>query len=390
MITKIAKYIFIFFLFFFPKNYIGDTVFIQGAAATPLALVTAMAEHGKSAGLKNVTTCAMHTEGAAEYADPSMEGIFRSVSFFMGGNVRKAVADGRADTVPIFLQDIPKLFHNKVYVPDVALISVSPPDQHGYCSLGTSVDCVRAALTHSKCIVAQINKQMPRTFGDAIIHQSHFDFAAHVDVPLPSHADKAPTVQETKIGQLIAENLVVDGATLQLGIGSIPDAVLSALCNHKDLGIHSEMFSDGVVELVNKGAITNNKKTIHKGRFVGSFLIGSRKLYDFVDNNPLIEMLDVSYVNNVGIISRNPNMTAINSCIEVDLTGQVCSDSIGTRMYSGFGGQVDFIRGAAEGFDGKGKPIIALTSTTKRNESKIVPTLKLGKYSNIYLYIFHK
>lgn len=261
---------------------------MQGAAATPTRLVRSLADHGRAAGLSNVTVCAMHTEGGAEYTAADLAGVFRSVSFFMGGNVRKAVAEGRADTVPIFLQDIPRLFNDGIYKPDVALISVSPPDEHGYCSLGTSVDCVRAALKHSKRIVAQINKQMPRTFGDAIVHQSHFDFAAHVDEPLPSHATKPPKAYETKIGQLIAENLVTDGATLQMGIGSIPDAVLLALQNHKDLGIHSEMFSDGVVTLVERGCITNAKKTIHRGRIVASFLIGSRKLYDFVDNNPFI------------------------------------------------------------------------------------------------------
>ncbi|KAJ6637676.1 4-hydroxybutyrate coenzyme A transferase [Pseudolycoriella hygida] len=356
----------------------GHTVFMQGAAATPTVLVKAMAEHGRNANLRDVKICAMHTEGLAEYTDPALEKVFRSTSFFMGGNVRKAVAEGRADCVPIFLHEIPLLFHKKIYCPDVALISVSPPDQHGYCSLGTSVDCVRAALMHSKCIVAQINKQMPRTFGDSIIHQSHFDFATCIDVPLPAHGHKQQTDQETRIGQLIAENLVEDGATLQMGIGNIPDAVLTALHNHKDLGIHSEMFADGVVDLVKNGCVTNAKKTIHKGRIVGSFLIGSKKLYDFVDNNPFIEMLDIAYVNNVGIIAKNPKMTAINSALEVDLTGQVNADSIGTRMYSGFGGQVDFIRGAAEGFDGKGKPIIAIPSVTKRNESKIVPTLKTG------------
>lgn len=226
--------------------------------------------------------------------------------------------------------------------------------------------------------IAQINKQMPRTFGDSIIHQSHFDYAVHVDTPLPEHGGKPPSEIETKIGKLIAENLVEDGATLQMGIGNIPDAVLNALHNHKDLGIHSEMFAGGVVDLVAKGCVTNNKKKYHQGRIVGSFLIGTKKLYDFVDNNPFIEMLDIYYVNHTSIVARNPKMTAINSCIEVDLTGQICSDSIGTRMYSGFGGQVDFIRGAAEGFDGKGKPIIALPSVTNKGQSKIVPTLQAG------------
>nr|CAD7462814.1 unnamed protein product [Timema tahoe] len=444
----------------------GDTVFIQGAAATPIELVKAMTEYGKTSGLKGVTVCHMHTEGNAGYTEADCDGIFRSLSFFMAKNVRKAVAEGRSDTIPIFLQDIPKLFHQKIIKPNVALIQVSPPDQHGYCSIGTSVDCVRAALIHSKleefyphlcgkksgksftknhpqytnrdsysklliisssvdcesdtldnsttetdpkkrystkfgfnpvflygitnaqkrlgsdcCFMttaAQVNPQMPRTFGDSQIHQSHFDFAVKVDVPLPEHGGEPATEVEQKIGSQIAENLVDDGATLQLGIGSIPDAVLAALHDHKDLGIHSEMFAAGTIPLFKSGAITNNKKVIHQGKTIGSFLIGTRALYDFVDNNPSIEMKEVNYVNNTHIISQNPKMTAINSCIEVDLSGQVVADSIGTRMYSGFGGQVDFIRGSAEGFDGKGKPIIALPSTTNKGESKISPFIKQG------------
>lgn len=355
-----------------------DTVFCGGAASTPVILLDGMVAHATKNNLEDITVCHMHTEGPATYAKPEYSEIFRSNSFFMGGNVRKAVADGRGDNMSIFLQEIPLLFHRKIVQPDVAFVHVSPPDNHGYCSLGTSVDCVRAALTHSKKIVAQINKQMPRTFGDAIIHQSHFDVAICVDTPLPQHGGKPPSEIECKIGKLIAENLVEDGATLQMGIGSIPDAVLNALHDHKDLGIHSEMFANGVVDLVENGCITNSQKKYHRGRIVGSFLIGSQKLYDFVDNNPSVEMLEIDYVNNVGIIARNPKMTAINSCIEVDLTGQVSSDSIGTRFFSGFGGQVDFIRGAAEGCDGKGKPIITMPSVTNKGESKIVPTLKQG------------
>lgn len=356
----------------------GNTVFASGAAATPIHLLDAMTKHGKDNNLRDITVVHMHTEGPASYCAPDCKDIFRSKSTFMGGNVRAAVADGRGDAIPIFLHEIPILFRRKLIQPDVAIVSVSPPDEHGYATLGTSVDCVRAALENSKIIVAQVNKQMPRTFGDSIIHESHFDFAVNVDIPLPAHAHKEMSATETKIGNLIAENLVEDGATLQMGIGNIPDAVLNALHNHKDLGIHSEMFAGGVVDLVNKGCVTNDKKTYHRGRIVGSFLIGTKKLYDFVDNNPFIEMLEINYVNNVGIVARNPKMTAINSALEVDLTGQVCADSIGTRMYSGFGGQVDFIRGAAEGYDGKGKPIIALASVTNKGQSKIVPTLKLG------------
>lgn len=357
----------------------NDTVFLSGAAATPIPLVNAMTEYGKKCGLKNVTVCHMHTEGTAPYTAPECEGIFRSNSFFMAGNVRKAVAEGRSDAVPIFLQDIPLLFNRKIVQPDVAMVTVSPIDEHGFTSLGTSVDCVRSALTHAKKIVALVNKQMPRTFGDAVIHSSHFDYAVEVDEPLPQHGDAKTSEAETKIGQLIAENLVDDGATLQMGIGSIPDAVLGSLGNHKNLGIFSEMFSVGVIDLVKKGAITNHNKPIHRGKIVTSFLIGNKKLYDFVNNNPFILMKEVNYTNSTANIRIHPKMTAINSCIEVDLTGQVSSDSIGTRMYSGFGGQVDFIRGAAEGLDGLGKPIIALQSINpKTKESKIAPFIKQG------------
>lgn len=337
-----------------------------------------MTDHGVENSLKGITVCHMHTEGAAKYCNPENKDIFRSLSFFMGGNVRKAVSEGHGDAIPIFLHEIPLLFHKKIVCPDVALIHVSPPDRHGYCSLGTSVDCARAALMNSKVIIAQINKQMPRTFGDSIIHKSHIDYAINIDTPLPAHGGKPPSDVEARIGKLIAENLVADGATLQMGIGNIPDAVLNGLHNHKDLGIHSEMFAGGVVDLVAKGCVTNNKKKIHQGHIIGSFLIGPKKLYDFVDDNPFVQMLDVYYVNRPEIVRQNPRMTAINSAIEVDITGQVCADSIGTRMYSGFGGQVDFIRGAAEGFDGLGKPIIALPSSTNKGESKIVPTLKVG------------
>lgn len=268
--------------------FTGKTVFAQGAAATPIELLNAMTKHGKERNLRDIRVVHMHTEGPASYCAPELKDIFRSVSTFMGGNVRKAVAEGRGDSIPIFLHEIPLLFRKKMIQPDIALIHVSPPDQHGYASLGTSVDCVRAALENSKVIIAQINKNMPRTFGDGIIHQSHFDFAVNVDTPLPEHGGKATSDVETKIGNLIAENLVDDGATLQMGIGNIPDAVLNALHNHKDLGIHSEMFAGGVVDLVAKGCVTNNNKIIHKGRIVGSFLIGTKKLYDFVDNNPFI------------------------------------------------------------------------------------------------------
>nr|XP_027219060.1 uncharacterized protein LOC113811493 [Penaeus vannamei] len=355
-----------------------DVVFVHGAAATPLKLVSAMTEHGKAAQLSNVRVCHIHTEGPASYTKPDCEGIFRSNSFFIGSNCREAVNDGRADCVPIFLSEIPLLFHRRIINIDVALVQVSPPDKHGFCSLGTSVDCARAAVINAKYIIGQVNPCMPRTFGDGVIHKSHFDAMVDGIDNLPEHKPKKRTEVENEIGRLIADNLVDNGATLQMGIGNIPDAVLASLKGHKDLGIHSEMFSDGVVDLVEAGCITNTHKKYHPGKIVGSFIVGTRRLFDFVDNNPFVMMCDVSFVNNIPIIAQNPKVTAINSCIEVDLTGQVVSDSIGTRMYSGVGGQVDFIRGAAVGRDGQGKPILAMPSTTSRGESKIVPFLKQG------------
>ncbi|KAK4321638.1 hypothetical protein Pmani_007585 [Petrolisthes manimaculis] len=356
----------------------GDVVFVHGAAATPLRLVAALTEHGKSNGLKDVTVCHIHTEGPALYTSPDCEGIFRSNSFFLGANCRNAVNEGRADYVPIFLSEIPLLFHRGIINIDVALIQVSPPDKHGFCSLGTSVDCARAAVQNAKHIIGQVNPCMPRTFGDGLIHKSHFDAMVDGLANLPEHKPRPRSDVENKIGSLIAENLVVNGATLQMGIGNIPDAVLASLGDHKDLGIHSEMFSDGVVDLVEAGCVTNTHKTFHPGKIVSSFIVGTRKLFNFVDNNPFVVMCDVSVVNSIPVISQNPKVTAINSCIEVDLTGQVVSDSIGTRMYSGVGGQVDFIRGAAVGRDGEGKPILAMPSTTSKGESKIVPFLKQG------------
>lgn len=353
-------------------------IFVQGAAATPVELLRAMTDYGVRCNVRNVRLYHMHLEGSAPFAKPENAKHFRSMSLFIGGNVRSAVNQGTADCIPIYLHEIPKVFKQGIVKPDIALIHVSPPDCHGYCSLGTSVDCVRTAISHSKYIVALVNKNMPRTFGDALIHVSHIDFAVQHDCPLPMHPAPKPSKEEQQIGKNIAEHLVLDGATLQMGIGSIPDAVLSNLTNHKDLGIHSEMFSDGILALVNKGCITNNQKKAHRGHIVGSFCIGSEKLYEFMNDNPFIEMLNVDYVNDPRVIARQPKMTAINACIEVDITGQISSDSIGTRMYSGFGGQLDFISGAAMAEDGCGKPIIALQSQTKKGVSKIQPILKSG------------
>ncbi|KAK3101047.1 hypothetical protein FSP39_000556 [Pinctada imbricata] len=353
-------------------------VYIHGAAATPIKLVEAMTDHAKKAGLQNVEVLHIHTEGPGTYNLPEYDGIIRSNSLFLGANARKAVAEGRADTIPIFLSEIPQLFRRHIIDIDVALVSVAPPDKHGFCSLGTSVDCTRSAIQNAKYIIAMVNENLPRTFGDGVIHQSHIDAMVENTQPLPELKRGALSKEEKEIGKVIADNLVADGATLQMGIGSIPDAVLAQLGHHKNLGVHSEMFSDGVVELVEKGVITNSEKSILTGRLVSSFSIGTKILYDFLHNNPSVEMRDVEFTNSTSIICQNPKMTAINSCIEVDLTGQVCADSIGPRMYSGFGGQIDFIRGAALGLDGQGKPIIAMPSATKKGESKIVPELKYG------------
>lgn len=362
-----------------------NTVFVSGAATTPIEILRSMTDHGKQKQLKNIRVCSIHTEFESPYSTPECEGIFRPMAFFISSNMRKCINEGRGDAVPIFLHDIPYVFERNVIPVDVSIISVSPPDHHGFCSLGTSVDCIRSALGKSKIIIAQVNNCIPRTFGEAIIHQSHIDYAVRCDRELPAHEHKDPNPTETAIGKHIADNLVEDGATLQMGIGAIPDATLTCLKDHKDLGIHSEMFSLGVIDLVNSGVITNHNKTFDKGLIVTSFLMGNKKLYDFVDNNPLICMRQVSYTNNVHIISQQPKMTAINSCIEVDLTGQIVSGSIGYRLYSGYGGQVDFIRGAAEGFDGKGKPIIALGSVNPKTKdarglpsSKIVPKIQEG------------
>lgn len=320
----------------------------------------------------------IHTEGPGEYNDPEFKDIFRSNSLFTGANCRKAIEEGRADFTPIFLGDIPQLFYKGIIKPDVALVQVTPADKHGFHSLGSSVDCTRAAIMHAKYIVGQVNTRLPRTQGDALIHKSHFDALVEADMELPEHKAKPLTDIEKAIGKHIAENLVEDGATMQMGIGAIPDAVLSQCAHHKNLGVHSEMFSDGVVELVEKGVITNNNKKLETGKIVSSFIIGSRKLFDFADDNPFLTMRRIDWVNAESVIAQNPKVTAVNSCIEVDIVGNVCSDSIGTRVYSGFGGQVDFLRGAALGHDGKGKPILAMPSTTNKGISKIVPTLKTG------------
>jgi len=351
----------------------GDRVFVQTAAATPTVLTAALTARSRE--LRNVEFVHLHTEGPAPYAAADLADSFHTNSLFIGANIREAVHAGHADFIPIFLSEVPALFRRGILPLDVALVHVSPPDHHGFCSLGVSVDATRAAVHAASKVIAQINPYMPRTHGDGLIHTDRIDTAVEVDVPLPEFPPRPLSEAERALGGFCA-GLVEDGATLQTGIGAIPDAVLAALIDHRDLGLHTEMFSDGAVNLIESGIITNVHKRVHPGKVVSSFVMGTRRLYDFVDDNPQVVMLDCAYVNDTAVIRRNPKVTAINSAIEVDFTGQVVADSIGTRMYSGVGGQMDFIRGASlsEG----GKPIIALMSTTRRGEARIVPTIKPG------------
>ncbi len=351
----------------------NDRVYIQAGSAAPQTLINAMTARHEE--LRNVKICHLHTEGKAPYADPELKDSFHVNSFFIGSNVRHTLLAGNGSYTPVFLSELPILFKRNIIDIDVTLIQVSPPDKHGYCSLGTTVMATVAAIENADHVIAQINPQMPRTHGDGIIHISELN--SFVEVNEPIHEVNIPKINEVqhKIGGYIAE-LIDDRSTLQMGIGNIPNAVLQKLGNHKDLGLHTEMFSDGVIDLILKDVINGNYKGVNPGRALATFLLGSRKLYDYVDDNPFIEMRTADYVNNVSVIMQNPKMVAINSAIEVDLTGQVCSDTIGTRLYSGVGGQMDFIRGASlsEG----GKAIIALPSQTKYGESKIAPFLKRG------------
>jgi len=349
----------------------GSRVFIHSVAAAPRRLIEAMTARAPE--LRVVEIVSLHTEGSAPYAAPEMEKSFRVNALFVGANVRRAVEEGRADYLPVFLSEVPSLFRSGILPLDVAMVHVSPPDRHGFCSLGVSVDVSRAAVQSARTVIAQVNPRMPRTHGDGLIHVDQIDAMVEVDEPIPSIPRPVISEQERAIGRHCAE-LVDDGATLQIGIGAIPQATLAALGDHHRLGIHTEMLSDGIVDLVEKGVVTGEAKRVHPGKIVGGFALGSKRLYDFLDDNPLVAMLDMAYVNDTAVIRRNPKVTAINSAIEVDITGQVCADSIGDKQYSGVGGQMDFIRGAAlsEG----GKPIIALPSVTGSGESRIVSMLK--------------
>lgn len=350
-----------------------NRVFVHGAAATPTVLLEALVR--RAGELRGVETVHLHLEGDAPHAHPDVAHAFRPNAFFCGANLRTAVAEQRADYMPVFLSEIPGLFRNGILPLDAALLHVSPPDSHGFVSLGTSVDAALAAAQTARLLIAQVNPRMPRSLGDGAIHVSRFAALVPVDVPLHEHRPAAPGPVEGAIGRIVAA-LVEDRATIQVGIGGIPDAVLRALMDHRELGVHTEMFSDGLLPLLEAGVVTNQHKRRQRGKTVASFVNGTRKVYDFIDDNPAVELRDCAYVNDASIIREQPRMTSINSAIEVDLTGQVVADSIGERIYSGVGGQMDFIRGAtlSEG----GKAIIALPAATSRGESRIVAQVKPG------------
>ena len=351
----------------------GDRLFIQGAAMTPSHLIKEMCN--QSSRLENIEIIHLHTEGKAKYTEEPYSKTFKINSCFVGGNVRHSINSGNGDYLPIFLSEVHLLFDREILPIDVAFIQVSPPDKHGYCSLGTSIDVTLSALKSAKKVIAQINPKVPRSHGDGIIHQSQIDAAIEVDEPLYLSKIAEPTDKEIEIGKHVA-TLVEDGACLQMGIGGIPNVVLKQLTNHKNLGIHTEMFSDGIIPLVENGTINGSKKYLKTGKIVSCFAMGSQKLYDFIDDNPSVHMKEAAYTNRTGLIAMNKRVTAINSAIEIDLTGQVCADTIGKYQYSGVGGQMDFIRGAS--LSEKGKAIIAMPSTTKKGASKVVPFLKEG------------
>ena len=351
----------------------NQRIYIQAAAAAPQTLINAFSARHEE--LRNVEVCHLHTEGEAPYANPDYHESFHVNSFFIGKNVRHTLKAGNGSYTPVFLSELPILFKRGIIELDVALIHVSPPDRHGYCSLGVSIEATLAAIDNAGWVIAQVNKNMPRTHGAGIIHVSEINAFVECNDKLPSHEMANPTDVESKIGDYVA-GLIDDKSTLQMGIGSIPNAVLERLKNHKNLGLHTEMFSDGVIDLILSNVINGNYKKVNRGRALTTFLMGSQRLYDYVDDNPFIEMRASNYTNNVSVIRKNPKMVAINSAIEVDLTGQVCADSIGPNIYSGVGGQMDFIRGAS--YSDGGKAIIALPSTTRKGVSRIVPHLNIG------------
>ncbi len=352
----------------------GNRVYVGGGSGVPVELINGLVRQAPR--LRNVEITHILIFADAPYVKPEYSESFRHNALFIGSTVRKAVNEGRADFTPVFLSEVPGLFKQGVLPIDVALISLSPPDEHGFCSFGVEVGSTKPAAESARIVIAEINRQMPRTLGDSFIHVSHLDHIVEVDYPIPEAPQGGSSKLHMRVGEHIAE-MIPDGATLQMGIGSIPDAVLKNLGSHKDLGIHSELFSDGVIDMFERGVITCARKTFHPGKIVAGFLFGSKRLYEFIHNNPIIEMHPTDYVNDPFNIAQNEKMVAINSAIQIDLTGQVCADSIGTRFYSGVGGQIDFMRGAARSKGGL--PIIAFLSTAKNDSiSRIVPTLTEG------------
>ncbi|MBO1883000.1 acetyl-CoA hydrolase/transferase family protein [Capnocytophaga sp. Marseille-Q4570] len=351
----------------------NDFVYIHGGAAVPEILIDALVARAPE--LRNVTIGHIHIEGKAAYAHPQYKDNFFVNSFFLSSNVRHINQTDNGSYTPIFLSDMPLLFDRKHIKVDVVLIQVTPPDKFGFCSMGVSVEASKSAIRNAKYVIAQVNNQMPRTYGDAMFHIDEIDFLVEHDAPIFSLQLTTPTAIETQIAQHIVP-LIEDGSTLQLGIGNIPNATLAEMGHLKNLGIHTELLTEGVLDLVKKGVINGYEKKIDKGKIIASFAMGTQRLYDFIDKNPSVEIAEASYTNEVGVIRQNPKVVSINSAIEVDITGQVCADSIGSNIYSGFGGQVDFVRGAmlSEG----GKSIIAFPSLTNKGESKIVPFLKQG------------
>lgn len=353
----------------------GDHVHLSSVASAPAVLIEAMCEYAKSAGLRDVHVHHLHTEAPAPYSDPEYEGIFQHDAFFVAHNVRRSVQEGYADYIPVFLGETQALYRSGTLPINVAMVQVSPPDDAGYVSLGTSVDATLAAIERADCVIAVVNRHVPFSLGDAVIPISSIDRFVEHDSPLHEAAFGEPSKVELEIGRHCAE-LIEDGATLQMGIGNIPNVVLAQLGNHKDLGIHTEMFADGILPLVEAGVLNGSQKRLDRHKIVATFIMGSQRVYDFIDRNEDVVMRDVAYTNDPFIIAQQPRMTAINSAIEVDITGQVCSDSIGATFYSGVGGQVDFIYGASRSEGGK--PIIAMPSVTSRGESKLVNMLKVG------------
>jgi acyl-CoA hydrolase len=352
----------------------GQQVFMHAAAATPEVLLQALVDRAPE--LEDVKIVHMHAEGPHPHLAPDMVGHFLHKALFIGPNARKAVNEGRAEFIPVFLSDIPVLIEQNYLPLDAVLCNVTPPDEHGFCSLGTSVDAMLSAVRSARSVIVQFNKSMPRTLGDSFIHVDRIDYAVEVDQPPYDYSSGEPDAVESKIGEFVAD-LVADEATLQMGIGAIPSAVGRKLYDKKDLGVHTEMFTDILVDLVERGVVTCARKEINCGKIVTAFMMGTQRLYKFVDNNPMVEMRPVDYTNDTSVIRRFKRMTAINSAIEVDLTGQVCADSIGHRMYSGVGGQMDFMRGAA--LAQEGRAIIALPSTAAGGTvSRITASLKEG------------